>query len=89
LKEVILLRKVLHLEIQFPRRGKEEIENWRKRTRHPSVPLRLFMHFLVLIEHKFYYLDLILSTYAPHRCLTDSFSVSVSLFAVLPQPDCL
>jgi hypothetical protein len=28
LKEVILLRKVLHLEIQFPRRGKEEIENW-------------------------------------------------------------
>jgi hypothetical protein len=35
--------QLLYLEIQFPKWGKEEIENWRQRTRHPSVPLRLFM----------------------------------------------
>jgi hypothetical protein len=29
---------VLHLLIQDPKRGKEEVENWRQRTRHPSVP---------------------------------------------------
>jgi hypothetical protein len=41
----IVSEQVLYLEIQFARRGKEEIENWRQRTRHPSVPLRLFMYF--------------------------------------------
>jgi hypothetical protein len=30
---------VLDLEIQFARRGKEEVENWRQRSRHPSVPV--------------------------------------------------
>jgi hypothetical protein len=34
---------MLHLEIQFPRGGKEEGENWRQSTRHPSVPVRVFM----------------------------------------------
>src|SRR5947209_6891783 len=38
LKYMIFLQKVLHLEIKFPSRGKEEVENWRQRTRHPSVP---------------------------------------------------
>jgi len=39
LNEFISRQKVLHLQIQFPRRGKEEVENWRQRTRHPSVPI--------------------------------------------------
>jgi hypothetical protein len=29
---------VLHLQIQFSKRGKEEGENWRQSIRHPSVP---------------------------------------------------
>jgi len=27
-KEFILRQQVVHFEIQFPRRGKEEVENW-------------------------------------------------------------
>jgi hypothetical protein len=38
LKEFIFCKKALHLEIEFPRRGKEEGENWRQRSRNPSVP---------------------------------------------------
>jgi hypothetical protein len=37
--EFISRQQVLHLEIQFSRRGKEEGENWRQSIRHPSVPL--------------------------------------------------
>jgi hypothetical protein len=39
LNEFISRQKVLHLEIQFSRRGKEEGENWRQSIRHPSVPV--------------------------------------------------
>ncbi len=42
LNEFISRQKVLHLQIQFPRRGKEEVKNWRKRIRHPSVPSKCF-----------------------------------------------
>ena len=45
LNESISRQKVLHLEIQCSRRGKEEVKNWRKRIRHPSVPFRVFVHF--------------------------------------------
>src|SRR5947209_2703410 len=31
-------QQVLYLEIQFARQSKEEIENWRQRSRNPSVP---------------------------------------------------
>ena len=31
---------MLDLLIQYSRRAKEEVENWRQRTRHPSVPVR-------------------------------------------------
>ena len=38
----IFSKKVLQILTQFSRRGKEEIENWRQSTRHPSVPLSCF-----------------------------------------------
>src|SRR5579859_2796762 len=41
----IACEQLLDLEIQYAGRSKEEVENWRQRTRHPSVPLRLFMYF--------------------------------------------
>ncbi len=34
----IMSEQVLYFEIQCTNMGKEEVENWRKRTRHPSVP---------------------------------------------------
>jgi hypothetical protein len=49
----ILSMQVLHLLIQDPRRDKEEVENWRQRTRHPSVPVEYLCIFLVIIEHMF------------------------------------
>jgi hypothetical protein len=42
LNEFISCQKVVHLQIQFPRRGKEEVKNWRKRIRHPSVPSQAY-----------------------------------------------
>ena len=38
MNEFISRQQVLHLQIQFSRGGKEEVKNWRKRIRHPSVP---------------------------------------------------
>ena len=35
----VVSEHVLDLEIQCARRGKEEGENWRQRSRHPSVPV--------------------------------------------------
>ena len=40
MNEFISRQQVLHLQIQFSRGGKEEVKNWRKRIRHPSVPVR-------------------------------------------------
>ena len=37
----LLSKQTLHLLIQCARRSKEEAENWRQRTRNPSVPVRL------------------------------------------------
>src|SRR5437763_12966136 len=34
----ILSQQGLHLLVQHSSRDKEEVENWRQRTRHPSVP---------------------------------------------------
>jgi hypothetical protein len=36
--------QLLYLEIQFPSRSKEEGENWRQRSRNPSVPVRFRDH---------------------------------------------
>jgi hypothetical protein len=41
---IVVSEQVLHLEIKIPRRSKEEVENWRQRSRNPSVPVLLFMH---------------------------------------------
>jgi hypothetical protein len=38
---------VLHLEIWCASGRKEEVENWRQRTRHPSVPVDYSCIFLV------------------------------------------
>ncbi len=50
----LFYQKVLHLEIQCSRQGKEEIKNWRKRIRHPSVPVAYLCIFLVIIERMFF-----------------------------------
>ena len=36
----IACEQLLDLEIQYAGRSKEEVENWRQRTRHPSVTVR-------------------------------------------------
>jgi hypothetical protein len=35
----IVSEQLVDLQIQFARRSKEEGENWRQRTRNPSVPV--------------------------------------------------
>jgi hypothetical protein len=37
--DFIACEQLLDLEIQYAGRSKEEVENWRQRTRHPSVPV--------------------------------------------------
>ncbi len=49
LRWFILSQQVLYLLIQYPRKEKEEVENWRQRIRHPSVPVRLFIHLSSII----------------------------------------
>jgi hypothetical protein len=49
LNEFISRQQVLHLQIQFSRWGKEEIKNWRKRIRHPSVLIDYLYTFLLII----------------------------------------
>jgi hypothetical protein len=39
----VVSEQVLHLEIQGASRSKQEGENWRQRTRNPSVPVSLFI----------------------------------------------
>jgi hypothetical protein len=58
LKEFISRQKVLYLQIQLSRRGKEEVENWRKRIRHPSVPVEYLYIILVLIVQMFFSFDI-------------------------------
>ena len=50
----IVSEQLLNLEIQFPRWGKEEVENWRQSIRHPSVPVEYLCIFLVIIDHLFF-----------------------------------
>jgi hypothetical protein len=85
---LILSKQVLHLLIQYSWRDKEEGENWRQSIRHPSVPLYYLYNYSrisrthVLLTRPFF------SRFAPFCCLTDSSSISVSLFIGLPQPSC-
>jgi hypothetical protein len=46
----VVSEHVLYLEIQCARRDKEEVENWRQRSRNPSVPVEYLCIFLVLLE---------------------------------------
>ena len=46
----VVSEQVLDLEIEFAGRGKEEGENWRQRSRLPSVPIEYLFIFLVIIE---------------------------------------
>ena len=53
LVQLLLRSDKLHLEIQFPRRGKEEVENWQQSIRYPSVSVEYLCVFLVIIELMF------------------------------------
>jgi hypothetical protein len=50
----VVSEQVLHLEIQGASRSKQEGENWRQRTRNPSVPVAYLCIFLVIIVRMFF-----------------------------------
>ena len=90
----IVSEQALELLRQFSRWGKEEGENWRQRSRNPSVPVEYLCISPVNIELLFFHLDrlslhtlscLWLFAHTLRQCLTDTSSVFVTLFVGLRQ----
>ena len=78
-------KQVLHLLIQYPCGDKEEVENWRQRTRHPSVPLKYPQPALKLASYIDRVFDLFINSFPLAYPSPDSSGLCPSVAESMPS----